>query len=205
MQTIVMVIVAFFSGSLPFSVWLGKMLLGKDIRRYGDGNPGATNAFRAGNKLVGLLALISSISEAAAPVGWAYYHLGIRGAGMLFIAIAPLVGHIFSPFLQFRGGKGLATALGVWIGLTLWRVSLPALAGAVFGISLFTPPGWSVIAALAGILFVLLVWLPNPLLLAVWLGETLILIWTHRLDLKQGIHLRVWLKDLFSQLNGQRS
>jgi acyl phosphate:glycerol-3-phosphate acyltransferase len=199
MVSIAVIALAFLCGSLPFSVWLGKILLGLDVRKFGDGNPGAANAFRTGNKLIGLLVLLLDISKAAAPVGWAYFNLEIRGLPMLLIAIAPILGHVFSPFLGFRGGKALATALGVWIGLTIWKLSFPALVGVLIGIALFTPPGWSVMLALSGILAVLLIWLPDPLLLAVWLCEVFILTWTHRLDLHQGIHLRPWVTKSFSR------
>lgn len=190
---------AFFCGSLPFSVWLGKILLGIDVRKFGDGNPGAANAFRAGNKLIGLLVLLLDVSKAAAPVGFAYFNLEVRGVPMLLIAVAPILGHVFSPFLGFRGGKALATSLGVWIGLTIWKLSLPALVGVLVGIALFTPPGWSVMLALSGMLGVLLIWSPDPLLLAVWFFEVILLAWTHRFDLRQGIHLRPWTREFFSR------
>ncbi len=183
------------------SVWLGEILLGEDVRKFGDGNPGAANAFKTGNKWVGLLALVLDVSKAAVPVGWAYFNLGIRGLPMLLIAVAPILGHVFSPFLRFHGGKALATALGVWIGLTIWKLSIPAVLGAVIGIALFTPPGWSAILGLSGILAVLFLWLPEPLFLAVWFGEVLILGWTHRNDLRKGIHLRPWISKLFSNKN----
>jgi acyl phosphate:glycerol-3-phosphate acyltransferase len=199
MVSIAVIPLAFLCGSLPFSVWLGKILLGLDVRKFGDGNPGAANAFRTGSKLVGLLVLLLDISKAAAPVGWAYFNLGVRGIPMLLIAVAPILGHVFSPFLGFRGGKALATALGVWIGLTIWKLSLPAIVGAVIGIALFTPPGWSGMFSLGGILAVLLIWLPDPLLLAVWFCEVFILAWTHRLDLQQGIHLRPGVTKFFSR------
>jgi glycerol-3-phosphate acyltransferase PlsY len=190
---------AFLCGSLPFSVWLGKIVLGLDVRKYGDGNPGASNVFRTGNKLIGLLVLLLDISKAAAPVGWAYFNLDIRGIPMLLIAVAPILGHVFSPFLGFRGGKALATALGVWIGLTIWKLSLPVAVGTLIGIALFTSPGWSVMFALSGTLAVLLIWLPDSLLLAVWFSEVFILAWTHRIDLRQGIHLRPKVKEFFSR------
>lgn len=117
---------------------------------------------------------------------------------MLLIAVTPILGHVFSPFLRFHGGKALATALGVWIGLTIWKLSIPAVLGAVIGIALFTPPGWSAILGLSGILAVLLLWLPEPLFVAVWFSEVLILGWTHRNDLRKGIHLRPWISKLFS-------
>lgn len=121
---------------------------------------------------------------------------------MALIAIAPILGHIFSPFLHFRGGKAIAAALGVWIGLTIWKVSLPAVIGALVGIALFTPPGWSVLLAMSTILLVLLTWLPEPLFLTVWCAQTLLLVWTHRIDLRQGIHLRPWLVKLLGRLKG---
>ena len=98
---ITLVLISFFCGSLPFSVWLGKIFLSLDVRQFGDGNPGATNVFRSGDKLLGLLALVLDISKAAAPVGVIYYDLGFRGLPMFLVAIAPILGHVFSPFLGF--------------------------------------------------------------------------------------------------------
>lgn len=198
--SIALIVLAFFCGSLPFSVWAGRILLGVDVRQFGDGNPGAANVFRSGNNPAGLLVLLLDISKAAAPVGLAYFNLHTRGIAMILIAIAPILGHVFSPFLGFNGGKGLATALGVWIGLTIWKVSLPAALLAGIGVALFTPPGWSVMLALAGILVVLLIWLPEPVLLWVWLGETIILAWTHRTDLRSGLILRPWLVRLLQRI-----
>lgn len=196
MISIGMIFLAFFLGALPFSVWIGKLFLGLDVRQFGDGNPGAANTFKTGSALAGLLVLMLDISKAAVPVGLAYFDLAIRGLPMFLIAIAPILGHVFSPFLHFQGGKGIATALGVWIGLTTWKISLPAVLGALFGIALFTPSVWSVMLALATILIVLVSWLPDPLLFTVWLAEVFILAWTHRLDLRQGIHLRPWISKL---------
>ena len=197
MSSIALIFFAFVCGSLPFSVWLGKIFLGLDVRQFGDGNPGATNVYKAGNKMIGLITLILDISKAAAPIGYSYYNLNIRGISMFLIAIAPICGHVFSPFLGFRGGKALATALGVWIGLTIWRVSLPAALSALIGIVLFTPPGWAVMFALAGIMTTLIFWLPDPLLILIWAAETLILAWTHRADLRYHPQLRPWLAKYF--------
>lgn len=198
MNWVALVFIAFLCGSLPFSVWLGKLLMRVDVRQYGDGNPGAANVFRSGNKALGVFALILDVAKAAAPVGLSYYNLGIRGIPMYLIAIAPILGHAFSPFLGFRGGKAIATSLGVWIGLTIWKASLVGVVGTVIGITLLTSSGWAVMIGLAGILTTLLIWMPEPLLLMVWLSETLILVWTHRTDLRQKPRLRPWLaKRLF--------
>ena len=180
-------------------MWLGKIATGKDVRQVGDGNPGATNVFRAGSKMIGLLVLILDISKGAFPVGIAFQVLNMRGLAMLFIAIAPILGHVFSPFLGFRGGKGIAVSFGVWIGLTIWKASLPGLIIVVIANALLTPPGWPVMLGLGGILVCLLIWLPDPLLFGVWAAQTIILAWTHRLDLREGIHFRPWLAKRLSR------
>jgi acyl phosphate:glycerol-3-phosphate acyltransferase len=184
---------AFALGSLPFSVWLGRAFLGIDVRQFGDGNPGATNVLGSGSKLLALLVLVLDISKAAAPIGLAYFDFGMRGVHMLLVALAPLLGHAFSPFLGFRGGKGLATALGMWIGLTIWKASLVGVIGVVVGIALFAASGWAALVALAGILVALLLWLPDPFLLLVLAGQVLVLSYTHRADLRARPHLRPWL------------
>ena len=197
MTWIAIVFLAFLSGSLPFSLWLGKLSLKMDVRQFGDGNPGAANVFKAGGKGIGLLALILDVTKAALPVGFAYHNLEIRGIPMVLIALAPVLGHVFSPFLRFRGGKGLAAVLGVWIGLTVWKASLAAVTGVSIGIALTTIPGWAVMLSMACILAVLLIWLPDPVFLLAWAGVMLILVWTHRADLRQRPKLRPWLATYF--------
>jgi glycerol-3-phosphate acyltransferase PlsY len=192
-------LLAFLCGSLPFSVWLPRIFRRRDVRRFGDGNPGATNAYRAAGPLIGLLALLLDISKAAAPVGLAYLNLGYRGLPMALIATAPILGHAFSPLLRFRGGKAVAAAFGTWIGLTLWRISLPALLLVLCWKALVDVDGWAVLLALTGILVVLLVWMPAPLLLAVLAGQVAILAWTHRVDLRRRPHLRPWLARRLSR------
>lgn len=194
-----MILAAFICGALPFSVWLPRITSGKDVRQYGDGNPGAANVFRTGNKFLGLVTLLLDVSKAAAPVGFAYNNLQIRGTLMFFIAIAPVLGHMFSPFLAFKGGKAIATVLGVWIGLTLWKASLPAVIAAAIGSVILTSSGWSVMLAMIAILITLLVWIPNPLFLSIWGALTFLLVWTHRTDLRQFPRLRRWLTKILTR------
>lgn len=202
MIAVVMILFAFFCGSLPFSVWIGKIFSAQDVRQLGDGNPGSTNVFKTGNKLAGLLALVLDISKAAIPVGLAYQNLNLRGFPMLLVAISPALGHAFSPFLGFKGGKSIATVFGGWIGLTLWKVSLPAALAAAVGVLLITPSGWSILFALVVILLILVFWLPDPLLVWVWFFDTLILVWTHRADLRRLPHLRPWLVNILQKGKG---
>jgi hypothetical protein len=81
----------------------------------------------------------------------------------------------------------------VWIGLTIWKASLVGVIGTVVGIILMTSSGWAVLLGLAMILLALLLWMPDPLLLMVWVSETLVLAWTHRYELQQRLALRSWL------------
>jgi glycerol-3-phosphate acyltransferase PlsY len=183
MDTLLWIALSFISGSLPFSVWLGRLFLGKDIREYGDGNPGATNVFRAGSPVLGVISLLLDVFKAALPVGICYFRLGFQGTGMVAIAVAPLLGHMYTPFLGFRGGKALAAALGVWIGLSTWQLSLPAVLGVVLGIVVFTTTGWAVMLSMSFIGIAILLWLPQPIFFWVWAAVTILLAWTHRSDL----------------------
>jgi glycerol-3-phosphate acyltransferase PlsY len=196
MFPIALIILSFISGSLPFSVWVVRIFLNQDVRQFGDGNPGATNAFKAGSPLLGLCVLLLDISKAALPVGLSYFQLGIQGLPMIIIATAPLLGHMYSPFLGFKGGKGLATALGVWIGLTTWQLSLPAIIGVVLGWLVLSPTGWSVMLAMAAILVSQFLWLPMSIVLGVWALQTALLAWSHREDLKQAPTFFARLKQL---------
>ena len=190
------VAVGFLLGAMPFSVWLARIFLRRDVRRVGDGNPGAANVARSGSRVLGLAVMMLDISKAAAPVGLAYFNAGWRGLPMLLIALSPMLGHAFSPFLGFRGGKALATALGTWIGLTLWGLSVPAVLMVGFWGLLLDNSGWAVVLTLAGLLAVLLIGGPDPLLLSVLAGQAILLAWTHRQDLRRSPRPRTWLDRL---------
>lgn len=196
MQILLWTLIAFLAGSLPISVWLGKIFLGKDIRQFGDGNPGATNVFRAGSPVLGVISLLLDVTKSAVPVGICYFNLGFRGAPMLLITSAPVLGHLFTPFLGFKGGKALAASLGVWIGLTIWQASLPAVIGVSVGILVLSSTGWAVIFAMLVILITLLAVVQVPLFYSVWLVQTLILAWTHRQDLSQTPKLHNRIKKI---------
>lgn len=176
---------SFLCGALPLSVWVTK-LAGKDPRAVGDKNPGATNALKAGGKRVGLAALLLDVSKSAAPVGLAYQILGLDGPWMAVIALAPSLGHAYSPFLRFKGGKALATVLGAWIGLTLWDVPLVALAGITLWFILLKNSGRAVVLTLAGMAVYLVFFRPEPLFLWVLGLQTVLLLWKHRFDLVSG-------------------
>lgn len=184
----------FLLGALPFSVWVGRLAGQQDIRSVGDKNPGATNVLRSAGFLWFSLAMLLDISKAAAPIGLAYYVFDWRGWPMWLIAMAPVAGHAFSPFLGWKGGKAVATAFGAWIGLTLYTVPAVSLVALVFWFGLITVSGWAIMLALLTIGLYLLLFNPDPLLLAVLLGQMALLGWTHRADLAQRPSLRPrWL------------
>lgn len=192
MNQLVWPLLAFFSGSLPFSVWIGRWFLEKNIRNYGDGNPGATNVVKAGGLGWGALAVVLDFLKGAIPVGVASLGTGLGGWPMVATALAPVAGHAFSPFLGGRGGKALATTVGIWSGLTLYEG--PLMLGIFFtlGELLLTVDGWAVMFGLLGLLAHLLLNHQDPLLLAVWVGNALLLAWTHKEDLGQRPSLRRW-------------
>jgi acyl phosphate:glycerol-3-phosphate acyltransferase len=187
--------IAFLCGSLPFSVWVGRLVLRRDIRDYGDRNPGATNVLRAGGWPWFVLALMLDIAKAAAPVGYTYQILGIRGWEMVAIAVAPVLGHAFSPFLRGQGGKAVAATLGAWIGLTLYTVPLVGIVSLGLVFSVLTVSGWAVMSALTAVFIYLLLLQPELLLLAALACHTVILVWTHRADLQQRPGIRTFWKN----------
>jgi acyl phosphate:glycerol-3-phosphate acyltransferase len=176
-------LLSFILGALPFSVWVGRRAAGRDIREVGDKNPGATNVLRSAGFLWFTLAMVLDISKAAAPVGLAYQVFGWRGWPMWLIAMAPVLGHAFSPFLDWRGGKAVAAAFGAWIGLSIWSIPLVALLSLTFWFAMITVSGWAVILALFTILTYLVFFQPDPLLIAVAAGQLALMSFTHRADL----------------------
>lgn len=97
-------------GSIPFGFLLTKVILNKDIRKIGSGNIGATNALRAGNKLVGYSTLILDVLKAVIPI----LIIKIKFPELLFVSSLILfLGHVFPIWLNFKGGKGVATYVGI--------------------------------------------------------------------------------------------
>ncbi len=198
MATLLWIVFAFLCGSLPFAVWVGRLALQKDIRQYGDANPGAANVFRAGSKGWGWIAILLDILKGAVPVGLANYAAGITGWSLALIALAPIAGHAFSPFLRFKGGKAIAVSLGIWCGLTLYQV--PLVLGLMLGIyiALLTNNGWSTVLGFASLIVYLLIIAAPGWMLGVWLGNLIIVVYKHRVDLKLPVALRPWVKRLLT-------
>jgi len=121
---IALVMLAYLAGALPWSVWLGRLFSGVDVRSVADGNPGAANAYRVGGWRLGAAVLLLDFFKAFIPVAIARWLFDLPGSQLFWIALLPSVGHAFSIFLRLRGGRAIATFFGVWSGLTLYEVPL---------------------------------------------------------------------------------
>jgi acyl phosphate:glycerol-3-phosphate acyltransferase len=190
MNEFLWVIVAFLCGSLPFSVWVGRLALRRDVREFGDGNPGASNVFRAGGKGWGVAAILLDGFKGAIPVALAYYWAGLEGWWITAVALAPILGHAFSPFLRFRGGKALAVTFGVWFGLLFWVGPTVLGLSFAFWLWLLAVEGWAVLAGMLTFLVFLQFFPGDWTLQAIWLGNFIILAWKHRADLRRKPEIR---------------
>ena len=123
MATIVFIIIAYLIGSVSFAVLLSRLFRLPDPRTYGSKNPGASNVLRTGNKTVAALTLLGDAAK-----GWLAVYLAQHFASkyslgsvtLAAVALAVFLGHSYSVFLRFRGGKGVATTCGVLFALNLW-------------------------------------------------------------------------------------
>jgi acyl phosphate:glycerol-3-phosphate acyltransferase len=117
---IVGIVVSYLLGSLPFAVLVSRVLRQADPRTYGSGNPGATNVLRGAGRLAAALTLIGDVGKGALAV-WLGRSLGSGGETLaIACGAAAFVGHVFPVFLRFRGGKGVATFLGVLLAFEPW-------------------------------------------------------------------------------------
>jgi glycerol-3-phosphate acyltransferase PlsY len=108
---------AYLLGSIPTGYWLGKILRGIDIRKEGSGNMGATNVLRVLGKGPGALVLAIDMAKGVLAVSWLASLFGLGAAFALWGGLAAVLGHNYTIFLGFKGGKGVATSAGVCLGL----------------------------------------------------------------------------------------
>lgn len=123
MNTVLFVIAAYLIGSISFAVVMSYVFGLSDPRTYGSGNPGATNVLRSGNKKAAIATLVGDAAKGWFAV-WLALHLadrfGVGDTGIALVALAVFIGHLWPVFFRFVGGKGVATALGVLVGLNVW-------------------------------------------------------------------------------------
>ena len=145
-----MAICAFWLGSCPFSVWLGLRFLGKDIRNYGDGNPGAANVFRAGSRKLGCLAVILDMAKGMPFVFLAHSFFGLPEVAIIVVALSAILGHAFSPLLGLKGGKSVAVTLGVLVALPQQEILMVFAIFILLGFLIIKIDAWKVMLGPVG-------------------------------------------------------
>ena len=182
MTTLIFVACAYLIGSVSFAVLMSKAFGLADPRSYGSGNPGATNVLRSGKKAAAALTLLGDAAK-----GWVAVFVTIKlaphnGDGLWMVALVSLavfLGHLFPVFLKFKGGKGVATALGVLLALSGWMglavLGTWLLVAVVFRYSSLA----ALVASAAAPVYAMLLHLRPELVMAV-VVMSLLLIWRHK-------------------------
>jgi acyl phosphate:glycerol-3-phosphate acyltransferase len=178
---------AYLVGSLSFAVIVSRLMGLNDPRTYGSGNPGATNVLRSGNKSAAVLTLLLDALKGFVPV-FLVSQFGARfglGEGTIaMVGLAAFLGHLWPVFFKFAGGKGVATAAGVLLGLNPW-LGLATLATWVIVVVFFR---YSSLAAIVSAVFApfyqLLIWGGGPEAIAITVMG-LLLVWRHSANIQK--------------------
>jgi len=118
MTLFLLLLAAYLIGAIPTGVILTKLVGGEDIRRAGSGNIGATNVYRVAGRKLGLITLLGDCLKGVLPLVIALYGLHLDETGVALTALAAFIGHCYPVYLGFKGGKGVATALGIFLVLS---------------------------------------------------------------------------------------
>lgn len=192
-MTIVWTVCAFVSGSFMFSYWLG-LIAKKNLKTVGDGNPGALNLWKAAGYKLGVVGIVLDFLKGYLILLFVLGNEKIQGYSMISIALAPIIGHAFSPFLKGRGGKAIAVTFGVWSALSSFEVSLAfavVLAILLSAIKVINrgkststeADGLQVVVGFLLVGIYLYMRDYSSAILWVWLGNFLLLAYTHRYEL----------------------
>jgi glycerol-3-phosphate acyltransferase PlsY len=181
---IFILIVIYLIAAVPTGIVLAKVMGYEDVRDKGSGNIGATNVYRVAGKLAGVLTLAGDILKGFLPLLACKTWLAPTPAQLGIACAMAIVGHCYPVYLKFRGGKGIATALGIFLVMSPIAVLGAAI---VFGITVATTRFislGSVLAAMSAPLLVLMLNQPQPIFLATLFIAALI-VWRHRSNIKR--------------------
>lgn len=157
LETLVAMVIAYFCGSLLFGLWVGQNYRGVDIRAHGSGNAGATNAARVLGPRLGALVFALDTAKGLAPtllLPW-FFGLPTGGFVQLAIGLSAVAGHVFSWMSGFKGGKGVATALGVFLAIA----TVPILVTLAIGTAVIFATGYvSAVSVTSAVVFPILLW-----------------------------------------------
>ena len=180
MEFLTIGIISYLMGSIPFGFLLTKFFLKKDIREIGSGNIGATNALRTGNKLIGYSTLLLDVMKAILPV----LYVKINHPELIYIAsLCAFLGHVFPVWLKFKGGKGVATYVGILFTINIFL-------GFIFCVSwllVFLVSKYSSLSSLIGSLTIpVYIFFNDQMSNALFFGIMFVLIfYTHRENIKR--------------------
>ena len=180
MDYLIVGIASYLMGSIPFGLILTKIFLNKDIRDIGSGNIGATNALRTGNKLIGYSTLILDIAKAIIPV----IFVKINYPELIYVAsLCAFLGHVFPIWLKFKGGKGVATYVGILFSINLLLgIIFTASWGIIFLIFRYSSLS-SIIGSISIPIYILIT---DQISNAIFFGIMFVLIFfTHRENIKR--------------------
>ena len=179
MTLFLILLASYLIGAIPSGVILTRLFGGADVRKSGSGNIGATNVYRVAGRTLGILTLVGDCLKGLLPVLVASKNFELSGAQIGLVALAAFLGHCYPIYLGFKGGKGVATALGIFLVLSPW--SILCVLG-IFVAVLFT---WrfislaSITAAATVPFLVLLFERSSPLFVATLIIASIV-IWRHR-------------------------
>jgi glycerol-3-phosphate acyltransferase PlsY len=180
-------LLAYLIGSLSFAVIVSRLMGLEDPRQYGSKNPGATNVLRSGNKQAAALTLLFDALKGLVPVALVMHFgepFGLDEDGAAWVGLAAFAGHLWPVFFGFKGGKGVATALGVLLGLNLWLGLGAALTWLLVAYFFRYSSLAALIAAVFAPFFHALIWRPSPVTLALAIMAGLLL-WRHSSNIQK--------------------
>ncbi|BAL81555.1 glycerol-3-phosphate acyltransferase [Caldisericum exile] len=192
-------LIEFLAGSIMFSYLIG-LILHKDIRRYGDGNPGGFNLWHAAGRVAGIIGSLLDFAKGALPLYFIAKNNIFGSVPLSILAIAPLLGHMFSPLLKGRGGKGVATTFGIWVALTNFQIAILfaialILYPLVFHKGYEESPEYNALRVVGSFLFIgVFVYILYREFLLAWFLNALLLIYSHRRELSD---IPIRLKERF--------
>ena len=183
-------VAAYVIGSMSFAVIVSRLMGLEDPRRYGSGNPGATNVLRSGNRIAALLTLALDALKGFVPVLLVLrfgemFEVGEGTAAL--VGLAAFIGHLWPVFFGFKGGKGVATAAGVLLALNPWLGVATLLTWVIIAAFFRYSSLASVVAAVFAPFYQLLIWDSGPVLLCV-LGMSLLLLLRHERNIRKLIN-----------------
>jgi len=180
-----LVTAAFILGACPFSLWMARLGLRKDIRQFGEGNPGTTNVLRAGGRWTAFASLALDMTKGVPFTALAWTIVDVTQATALLVGVSAILGSAFSPFLRFKGGKSIAITAGVM--LTFPDKTIPLLAMALMGVGLLfiRQAGWMVMLSVTGTLAYVVITGRGTWYIAFMVFVTVLLAFKHGKDLAQ--------------------